>query len=283
MEKVDPQWIKAESVIRRQMSDLVAFTHKTPHLIGMNSNLLDANGRHRRFNSALLFNAQGKAEAKFDKMHRVPFGEYVPFKDWLPFMSALTPYDFDYSIQQGETFTRFKLKDKYHFGVLVCFEDSDPLLARRYAVADMDGPAVDFLVNISNDGWFDGSSEHEAHLAVSRFRAIECRRSLVRAVNMGVSAVIDPNGRVLKPTSIKGTKPTEWKIMKEKLQYEDFAESDWGEFKQVAGILHTMVPIDRRESFYAVVGDWLPIGCWGVFGVTTACVWVRRKRANQIG
>jgi len=74
MEKVDPQWIKAEGVVRRQLSDLVAFTHKTPHLLGMNSNLLDANGRHRRFNSALLLNAQGKAEAKFDKMHRVPFG-----------------------------------------------------------------------------------------------------------------------------------------------------------------------------------------------------------------
>ena len=57
----------------------------------------------------------------------------------------------------------------------------------------------DFLVNISNDGWFNGSCEHEEHLAICRFRAVECRRSIARAVNMGISTVIDGNGRVRWP------------------------------------------------------------------------------------
>src|SRR5207248_3317301 len=80
-----------------------------------------------------------------------------------------------------------------HFGVLICFDDSDADLARQYVRTDSDGAPVDFLLNISNDGWFDGTSEHDEHLAVCRFRAVECRRSLARAVNMGISAVIDAN------------------------------------------------------------------------------------------
>jgi apolipoprotein N-acyltransferase len=283
IEKAPKQWFDEEQRIRSQLQLVSSAYQRIPQLLGMNSNLLDENARHRRFNSALLLNSQGRVETKFDKMHRVPFGEYVPLKEWLPFMSALAPYDFDYSIQPGETFTRFKIKEKYHFGVLVCFEDSDPLLARRYAVADTDGPAVDFLVNMSNDGWFDGSSEHEAHLAVSRFRAIECRRTLVRAVNMGVSAVIDPNGRVLKPTELKGSKPTEWTVLKERLHYEDLPEADWDHFKKVSGILYATVPIDRRESLYVRAGDWLPMSCWGVFIVTASWTMMRRKGARDEG
>jgi apolipoprotein N-acyltransferase len=278
IENVPAEWRAAELMMRDRLGLMAGQYTRIPHLLGMNSNLLDEHGKHRRYNSALLLNAKGRVEGKFDKMHRVPFGEYVPFKDWLPFMSALAPYDFDYSIQQGEAFTRFKVKDKYHFGVLVCFEDSDPMLARRYAVADTDGPAVDFLVNISNDGWFDGSSEHEAHLAVSRFRAIECRRAMVRAVNMGVSAVIDPNGRVLKPTAIKGTKPTEWIVKKEQMRYPDLPEGEWNQFKQVSGIIEATVPIDRRESLYVVAGDWMPMSCWGAFLGVGGWTWMRRRR-----
>src|SRR5262249_56421242 len=83
--------------------------------------------------------------------------------------------------------------------MVICYEDSAPYLARQYARPEGGEPPVDFLVNTSNDGWFDGTAEHEEHLAVARFRAVECRRALLRAVNMGISAVIDGNGRVLRP------------------------------------------------------------------------------------
>src|SRR5262249_51049995 len=101
----------------------------------------------------------------------------------------------------GQEFTRFWLSDSateknYSFGVLICYEDTDPELARPHVQGR--GPA-DFLLNISNDGWFDGTSEHDEHLAICRFRAVECRRSVARSVNMGISAVIDSNGRVLEP------------------------------------------------------------------------------------
>ena len=94
----------------------------------------------------------------------------------------------------------------YSFGVAICYEDTDPDRTRPYGGGD-GGPPADFLLNISNDGWFDGTSEHDEHLAICRFRAVECRRSVGRAVNMGISAVIDGNGRVLPLSPVAGT---EW-------------------------------------------------------------------------
>jgi apolipoprotein N-acyltransferase len=167
---------------------------------------------------------------------------------------------------------------KFHFGVVICYEDTDTVLARRYVAPGPD-PRADFLVNISNDGWFDGSCEHEEHLAVSRFRAIECRRSMVRAVNMGVSALIDSNGRVLKPTRHESGAPV-WVYLPDQIQNRilDFPPSEWHTLKKTAGVLSAAVPIDHRFSFYALVGDWLPIACWlGIGGAAGWAIWRRRK------
>ena len=126
--------------------------------------------------------ARRAAGGRYDKIHRVPFGEYVPLRDWLPFMNGFAPYDFDYSIWPGETCTRFPLRGHGQvltFGVLICYEDTDPSWRGAYGGGDGE-PPVDFLVNISNDGWFDGTSEHDEHLAICRFRAVECRRSVAR-------------------------------------------------------------------------------------------------------
>jgi apolipoprotein N-acyltransferase len=280
LEQVPTQWRDAEIDVRASLRDLAGSYTQIPHLLGMNAHFLDETGRPRRYNSAVFLNARGNVDGKFDKVHRVPFGEYVPLVDWLPFLAWLTPYEGDFGIQAGEKLTRFKL-GKHHFGVLLCYEDTDPFMARRYLESSKDEPAVDFLVNMSNDGWFDGSSEHEEHLAVSRFRAIECRRSMVRAVNMGVSAVIDGNGRVLKPTLVPGTAPPVWLVSEDKLRIPDLPQSQWHEFKQKAGILKATVPIDSRFSFYAATGDWLPIGCWLALLVGTGRAIVLRRRAVQ--
>jgi apolipoprotein N-acyltransferase len=215
-----------------------------------------------------MLNKAGDVEGRFDKMHRVPFGEFVPFKDWLPFMNRFSPYDYDYSITSGEKFTRFKL-NQHHFGVLICYEDTDPFLARRYLEGNEKEPAIDFLVNVSNDGWFNGSCEHEEHLAISRFRAIECRRAMVRSVNMGISALIDGNGRVLKPSNYIDAYPPMWVIQPNESHVPDLPTSEWHHFKKVAGVLTVAVPIDHRFSFYTWAGewlpiasDWLPLGCW---------------------
>lgn len=224
-------------------ADEIAWRWPATVLLGLNSTI-QGDGRELRYNSALLVRPErdagrrvGRFVARYDKIHRIPFGEYVPFREWLPWMDRLAPYDFDYSIRVGERLTRFPL-GPWRFGVLICFEDSDPPLARQYARATADGPPADFLVNISNDGWFDGSSEHEEHLAVCRFRAVECRRAVARAVNMGISAVIDGDGRVV---ALPGP--------------------DWAGSKKVAAVLTAPVPLDRRTSLYAAWGDWLPAGC----------------------
>jgi apolipoprotein N-acyltransferase len=276
--QVPTDWRDAEIEIRASLKDLAGRYTKIPHLLGMNAYYLHESGRPLRYNSAVLLNADGQVDGKFDKVHRVPFGEFVPLQNWLPFLVWLTPYEGDFGIQAGEKLTRFPL-GKYHFGVLICYEDTDPFMARRYLESSNDEPPVDFLVNMSNDGWFAGSSEHEEHLAVCRFRAIECRRAMVRAVNMGISAVIDGNGRVLKPTPVEGTSPPVWVVSEEMLRIPELPLSQWHDFKQKEGILKATVPIDSRFSFYAASGDWLPIACWVVLLAGAAWSYARRKLA----
>ena len=215
-------------------------------LLGLDSGVFEADGRKHACNSALLLDVDaaalpalgastaamlaspsapgpllagsamfpGRTDAdvlgRYDKIHCVPFGEYVPFRDWLPWMRVFAPLRFRLQHEPGRDATHFSLKigpdRRFSFGVAICYEDTDPDRTRPYAGGDGE-PPVDFLLNISNDGWFDGTSEHDEHLAICRFRAVECRRSIGRAVNMGVSAVIDPDGRVLAPRPVEGT---EW-------------------------------------------------------------------------
>jgi apolipoprotein N-acyltransferase len=273
VERLAEEWRFGVEISRMHLADFASLN--TPQLLGSITRYLHSDGKPRQYNSALLLNAKGQPEGRFDKMHRVPFGEYIPLRDWLPFMNALAPYDHDYSVHRGEHFTRFQLGD-YRFGALICYEDTDPFLAREYVRKGADGPPVDFLVNISNDGWFDGSSEHEEHLAVSRFRAIECRRAMVRAVNMGVSAIIDGNGRVLdtqlmNPDEVStGEWPPLWEASQTGVA---MPHAHWADFKKVSGVLVAIVPIDERFSLYALLGDWLARGCWLVIGIATVGVW----------
>lgn len=276
IDRIPEKWRLLEQLYRTRLRETYGPLH-TPQLLGISTHVLDVNLKERPYNSALLVNSEGQPEARYDKMHRVPWGEFVPFRDWLPFMKWLSPYDFDYSIQQGEQYTRFKLDD-YRFGVLICYEDTDPFLARHYVRPEVDGPPVDFLVNISNDGWFNGSSEHEEHLAVSRFRAIECRRAMVRSVNMGISAVIDGNGRVLnvKPAEVDGALHV-WEVSYGDGPLAALPHAEWGDYKKAAGVMVARVPIDIRYSFYAVAGDWLAGLCWLLIGIATVGVWGYRR------
>jgi apolipoprotein N-acyltransferase len=257
-ERVPTEWRKGNAY-REDLVDEVAKRWQTNVLLGANSALLGADGQSSRGNSAILIRPKGphgESVARYNKIHCVPFGEYVPFREMLPWLKAFAPYDFDYSITPGKEQTRFPLGN-YHFGVLICYEDTDPNLARNY-VDPGEGPRVDFLVNISNDGWFDGTSEHEEHLAICRFRAVECRRAVARAVNMGISAVIDSNGRVIA-----------------------LPNDDWVKSKKVEAVVTAAIPIDRRTSWYALWGDWLPWTCWLVVcGGWIASLLGRRRLAH---
>jgi apolipoprotein N-acyltransferase len=259
----------------------------TTLLIGLNSTNQFADGSRRRYNSAILIERDGEMNHRYDKIHRVPFGEYVPLRDVLPWMNNFAPYDFDYSVWPGEEYTRFPLVDnatqqRFTFGVLICYEDTDAEVARPYGGGDGQPPA-DFLLNISNDGWFDGSSEHDEHLAVCRFRAVECRRSVARSVNMGISAVIDSNGRILRPEALPlpddpklNRDDNVWMVPRQRDRLRELPVSEWHEYKKVPGVLLAVIPIDHRVSLYARWGDWLPWSCWGLIGAAFAFAVVRR-------
>jgi apolipoprotein N-acyltransferase len=256
-EQIPEDWQDVETY-RRDLLRRATLRWPANLLVGVGSAGLGPDGREHRYNSAVLIEQAGTAGGKYDKIHCVPFGEYVPFRDVLPWMNTFAPYDFDYSITPGEQMTRFPL-GKYHFGVVICYEDTDPYLARQYVRPGLGKPEVDFLLNISNDGWFDGTSEHEEHLAICRFRAIECRRAVARAVNMGISAVIDGNGRVV---ALPGP--------------------DWAGSKKIETVLTATIPIDHRASLYARIGDWLPWTCWLIVGVGLVgpSLWPARLRRS---
>ena len=172
---------------------------------------------------------------------------------------------------QARSSARFPLRGS-HFGVLICYEDTNPYLARQYVREE---PKADFLINISNDGWFDGSAEHDEHLAICRFRAVECRRAVARAVNMGVSAIVDGNGRVLAPNDYGKNYAAAWEVEWEDGKARSFPRSQWVRLKKEEAVLIGNIPLDRRDSLYAAYGDWLPQGCW-------CAAWRRLVMVTQI-
>mgnify|MGYP001158588575 CR=1 FL=1 len=146
----------------------------------------DVDGERRLYNSSLLFEGGKEPVASYHKRHLVPFGEYVPLPGLLRFLS---PLDVDFSA--GDSATVFEMEGAAPFGVLICFEDTMGWLAR-----DVVRGGARWLVNQTNDAWFDPSAQSEQHLAHAVFRCVENRVPMVRSCNTGVTAIIDAYGRV---------------------------------------------------------------------------------------
>ncbi|HLD83016.1 MAG TPA: apolipoprotein N-acyltransferase, partial [Candidatus Omnitrophota bacterium] len=146
------------------------------------------------YNSAILFSAAGESLGRYDKLHLVPFGEYIPLKKYLPFLETIVPIG---DINKGEEYTLFKLPITNYqlpitFSTLICFEDLFPELSREFVKR-----GAGFLVNITNDAWYKKTSAPYQHLQASVFRAIENRVFLARAANTGVSGFIAPSGKII--------------------------------------------------------------------------------------
>jgi apolipoprotein N-acyltransferase len=150
-------------------------------------------GTLRYLNSAFLLSPESEVRGRSDKIHLVPFGEYVPLGKFLPFVNKLVAGIGDYSPGEINPLPI----GEHHLGVLICYEVVFPELAREYV-----RQGSDLLVNITNDAWFGDSSAPWQHLAMARFRAIENRVWVARAANTGISAFISPSGRVVKQTSL---------------------------------------------------------------------------------
>ncbi|MEJ2525045.1 MAG: apolipoprotein N-acyltransferase [Desulfuromonadales bacterium] len=147
----------------------------------------------RYLNSTFLLSPAGQVQGRSDKVHLVPFGEYVPLDRLLPFVDKIVVGIGDFS---PGTINPLALKD-HRLGVLVCYEVIFPELARDYV-----NQGSDLLVNVTNDAWFGDSSAPWQHLAMARFRAIENRVWLARAANTGVTALIAPSGRIVDQTDL---------------------------------------------------------------------------------
>ena len=140
------------------------------------------------FNSAALVSPQGEWTARYDKVHLVPFGEFLPFPQLFAFAGGLTKEVGEF--QRGTSREPLAAGSE-RLGTFICYESIFPNEVRQFVLR-----GADVLVNISNDGWYGDSGAWSQHLQQTRMRAIENNRWLLSATNTGLTAVIDPWGRI---------------------------------------------------------------------------------------
>ncbi len=163
--------------------------------IGINPATHNGGEASQIFNSAALVNPQGEWVGRYDKVHLVPFGEYLPFPQLFSFAGGLTKEVGEF--QRGASRMPLKAGNE-RFGLFICYESIFPDEVRQFP---LEGAQV--LVNISNDGWYGDSGAWKEHLRETQMRAIENGRWLLLATNTGITASIDPNGRIVASTPRK--------------------------------------------------------------------------------
>ncbi len=266
----------------------------------------------RNYNSAFVFAPGGGEPERYDKRHLVYFGEIIPFRFgrlrplyfWL---NAITPFsgeeNSEFSLFPGESFRTLSMRaasqngQDYRFGTLICYEDVMPYVSRSFtkggvapslvdddrlaaappprgdATGDEGGKQVDFLLNISNDGWFGRGGQQAQHLAICVMRAVENRVGIARSVNTGVSGFIDPSGRL---HDLVGVGPDGWPIdgwpiasavgntngLSPTAKAMGHPSADGFGF----GYAVSNIVVDSRFSIYSRYGDW--------FAWTCAALWL---------
>jgi apolipoprotein N-acyltransferase len=203
----------------------------------------DRQGRY--YNSAHVFGRNSEYRGTYSKVHLVPFGEFTPLREYLPFMEAL-------SVQIGDFFSGKGhdpiLTDAGKLGILICYEGIFPSISNETV-----RQGADVLVNLTNDAWYGRSSAPYQHLAFYIFRAVETDRFVLRAAQTGISAVIDPRGRITERTGL-----FEEAVLK-------------GRYSRRTGI-----------TPYVRYGDWFIALCAAVLFGLAGYGWIRRKSKSQI-
>jgi apolipoprotein N-acyltransferase len=215
----------------------------------------------RYSNSAFFFSPEGRVLGRYDKMHLVPFGEFVPLRGWLPFLQVLTPMNRD--TVPGRKPVLFDVVPAdggapVRVGALICYEDVFPYLAREFRRR-----GAQVLVNISDEGWYGELGELRQHVALAVFRAVETRVTVVRAANTGISCFIDPSGRI----------------------YATARRATDGRSQLVRAAAAAPVRLSARQTLYVRIGDAFAALCFAA-GCLTA-LWpvlaraVRRRSRPQ--
>ena len=201
----------------------------------------DENGSIAYMNSAFLLKPDGTVSGRYDKVHLVPYGEYVPLRRFFPFIGKLVAGVGDF--KPGKGFYPLTI-DGLRLGVLICYEGILPEAARDYK-----REKSHLLVNITNDAWFGRTSAPYQHLSMTVFRAIESRLYLVRAANTGISAIIDPKGEILSRTGIfeRTTLTGDVKIIDEKTCYAAYGDV-FVYLCAIALLIVTVLSMKRREK-----------------------------------
>jgi apolipoprotein N-acyltransferase len=186
-------FIESDKRFKEAMAEAVSAGH-APLIVGGIGDDYDQSGHDwRYYNSAIVFGRSGKGIGRYDKIHLVPFGEYIPFQNLLTFAHKLTGRVSSFSRGSGrKVFLLDAANGEVHrYGVFICYEAAFADEVRHFA---KNGAEV--LVNVSDDGWYGDTSAPWQHLNMTRMRAIENRRWILRDTNNGVTAAIDPYGIV---------------------------------------------------------------------------------------
>jgi apolipoprotein N-acyltransferase len=205
--------------------------------------------RRNVYNTAVLTSSTGDVIGMFDKIELLAFGETLPFRDTLPQLQEWFPRSSFFT--RGKSLDHFQISRVGKVLPMICYEDIIPDFVRRMWRAS--GPPA-ALVNITNDSWYGDTHEPIIHLVLASFRSIETRRAMIRSTNTGISAFIDPAGRITKRTG-------QW--TQETLVHE--------------------VPLfeDGLTPLYQYLGD--AIGRLGLFYVVLGLgrIWLRRGAPNK--
>lgn len=212
-----------DPVMRGRLLQLAQAT-RSDFLVGIIDYRPGPDGKPYVYNSAALLSPAGAFVGQYDKIHLVPFGEYLPWARWLKFLGPLVREVSDFRPGRGAVVMP---AGQGKLAVVICYEAIFPGLVRE-AVAR----GAEVVVNISNDGWFGRSAAPGQHLNIARLRAVETRRFLLRATNTGFTAVVDPYGRIVA-------------------QAPPYTRT-----ALVAGF-----DFSRQQSFYTRTGDWFPALC----------------------
>ena len=178
-----------EQRFQQQLAAVAQQTHSFV-VVGSTAETAGPAGQVSLFNSALVVDATGRTLGRYDKIHLVPFGEYVPMQRWLFFASKLTREVGDFA--RGTERRAFDLNG-LKVGVFICYESIFPNEVRQFTA---NGAQV--LINISDDAWYGETGAPFQHLEMARMRAIENHRWILLATNNGVTSSIDPVGRIVK-------------------------------------------------------------------------------------
>ncbi|MCP3965252.1 MAG: apolipoprotein N-acyltransferase [Lentisphaerae bacterium] len=188
-------------------------------------------------NSAFLFDAEGRFQTKYDKVHPVPFGEYVPFRKYLP-QFIIKYIDMNRDLTAGTSFQPLPIHPGVLAGISICFEDVFPYISRREVLK-----GANMILVITNDAWYPKSSEPDQHLANSIFRAVETGVPMLRSGNNSASCLIQPSGYISDCLFTKKDPVTGKEVAAPEVR------------ARKSGIIPVMVPANPELTFYTKHGD----------------------------